>query len=78
MPKAITAKQIDTILLFLEIFEKPDFSCGNWTRHDSDKPNHFIMPIFDYVEPVCRFEQCLYDNGWIEPFDWGQWRKTAA
>lgn len=26
---------------------------------------------------MTEFQQALYDNGWIKPFDWGEWQETA-
>jgi hypothetical protein len=75
MPKSkpITAKQVDAILPFIDAFEKMGFKCGEWPDSSAG-----AMPIFEFSSPVEAFQQALYDNGWIEPFDWSEWQEVAA
>ena len=75
MPKTkpITTKQIDAILPFLDAFERMGFKCGEWPDACES-----LIPHFTGSDPVEAFVQALYDHGWIEDFDWGEWQDTAA
>jgi hypothetical protein len=77
-PKPILTKHIDAILPFLEIFEKPGFKCGEWDQPESRESNEFIMLDYQYAPPVEEFVQALYDNDWVEKFDWKKWQDTAV
>jgi hypothetical protein len=69
---AITARQIDAILPFLERFSAKGFSAGTM------KIESGVMPFFDSDESVTQFVQALYDNGWVTPaFDWTEWQESA-
>jgi hypothetical protein len=70
---AITAKQFDAILPFLDAFERMGFKCGEWPDASES-----LIPHFTGSDPVEAFVQTLNDNGWIEDFDWGGWQDTAA
>ena len=64
-------KQMDAILPFLDRFTADGFTVGTW----HSPPGQF--PWFEFSESVSEFQQALYDNGWIAPFDWGAWQETA-
>jgi hypothetical protein len=66
-----TKEQMDAILPFLDRLTADGFSVGTW----HSPPGQF--PWFKVSEPVSQFEQALYGNGWITPFDWGAWQETA-
>lgn len=66
-----TKKQMDAILPFLDRFTADGFSVGTW----HSPPGQF--PWFEFSEAVSQFQQALYNNGWIKPFDWGAWQETA-
>ncbi len=36
------------------------------------------MPYLVTSDAVTEFVEALYENGWVEPFDWGAWQDTAA
>lgn len=68
----ITAKQIDTLLPFLDRFEAAGFTAGSWKMPEGQ------LPWFDFHEVVMEFHQALYDNGWVTPaFDWTEWQESA-
>jgi hypothetical protein len=68
----ITAKQIDSILPFLDRFKAVGFSAGSWKSHAG------VFPWFDFNEVVSEFLQVLYDNGWVTAaFDWTEWEQFA-
>src|SRR5262245_35401953 len=71
--KAITAKQLDAILPYLDAFEQMGFRCGEWPVGSET-----VIPHFDRSDPVEAFVQALYDNGWVTSFDWTEWQDTAA
>lgn len=73
-PKPITAKQIDAILPFLDAFERMGFKCGEWPVESETS----VIPHFEHSDPVGVFIQALYDNSWVETFDWFKWQDTAA
>jgi hypothetical protein len=68
IPTPVSEQQIDALLPFLDDFEAVGFKPGEW---NSDSPS------FKYNGPVVAFAQALYKNGWIIPFDWGEWQATA-
>jgi hypothetical protein len=64
--------RIDALLRFLPAFEAADANHGEWRFADG------VMPHLVTSEAVTEFVQTLYENGWVEPFDWGAWEETAA
>jgi hypothetical protein len=76
MPKQnpITAKQLNAILPFLDAFKRKGFKYGEWPVAWETS----VIPHFEDSDPVAAFVQALYDNGWIETFDWFKWQDTAA
>lgn len=72
MPNPVSAKQIDAILPYRDAFEQMGFKCGEWPDASES-----VIPHFDQSDPVEAFIQALYDNGWVESFDWGEWQETA-
>jgi hypothetical protein len=64
--------RIDAILRFLPGFEATGAQHGEWRVEEG------VMPGLDTSEAVNGFVQALYENGWVESFDWGAWQDTAA
>lgn len=70
--KPITPHQFDVLFPFLDKFEAPGFSAGEWIT----EPGFF--PCFSSSSDVLHFVQVLYDNEWITPaFDWTEWQESA-
>jgi hypothetical protein len=67
----ITTTQIDAILSFLDTFEAEGFRASELVSKASQ------MPWTNYCDDVNAFTQSLYDNGWVVPFDWGEWQGIA-
>ena len=65
----ITTKQIDAIVPFLEVFEAEGFR-GLESRHDDG--------TLQNCEQVRKFNQALYDYGWIVSVDWQAWHDQAV
>jgi protein-tyrosine phosphatase len=63
----IGPQQIDAILQYLPIFEKPGYKFGEW--HDSG--------YFSYSPEVDDFIQTLYRQEVVVPFDWTSWQEEA-
>jgi hypothetical protein len=57
--------RVNRLLSFLALFERRDYSYGEWRS----PPGQF--PYLAANEDVSRFIQILYEDGWVEPFDWG-------
>ena len=59
--------RLDAIAAFLPAFEAHDFSVGNIAT----------LMHFDYSEPVLRFQETAYEDGWVSPeVDWTAWIET--
>ena len=63
--------RVGRLLTFLPLFEQPGYSYGEWRS----PPGQFAY--FAANEDVGRFIQVLYEDGWIEPFDWARWQPRA-
>jgi hypothetical protein len=70
-PAVLTIENIDSVLAFLPVFERPGFSAGEIV---SEKGK---CPYVDYSPDVHAFIRTLYDCGWIRLFDWGSWQNEA-
>ena len=66
MNEPITTQQIDAILIFLNKFDTNGYSPGTWK-------NGWL----EFTGEVVSFREALYDNGWVQSFDWPNWQKTA-
>ncbi len=64
--------RIDALLRFLPVFEATGARHGEWRFEDG------VMPSLVTSEAVTGFVEALYENGWVEPFDWEAWQDTAA
>ena len=59
--------RLDAIAAFLPAFEAQDFSVGSIKT----------LMHFDYSEPVLRFQETAYEDGWVSPeVDWPAWTET--
>jgi hypothetical protein len=61
--------EIQAVLKFLPVFEQPDFSPGEWITQEGH------LPYFSYTPAVLDFIRALSGNGFIQPFDWMNWRE---
>jgi hypothetical protein len=66
-----SATRVDRVLAFLPLFEQQGYSFGEWHT----PPGQF--PRFAPNNDVSRFIEVLYEDGWIQPFDWGKWQPQA-
>jgi hypothetical protein len=68
----ITRQQIDALLPFLDIFERPDFEFGKWHSPKGQ------LPFYEFSVPATNFQQSLHANGWVSSFNWLAWQQSAA
>lgn len=66
-----TTVQLDAILAFLPIFERPGYSFGEW------RIQRGFFPHWDASPEAAAFVKALYDEQFIVPFDWGSWSEEA-
>ncbi len=62
----------DRLLAFIEVFDTPEFSSGQWEFCRG------CLPEFTYAPETNAFVQTLYDDGWTIVFDWGRWQGEAV
>ena len=74
----IGAGDMDALVEFLPIFEKPGFSFGRWSGGGVDTEVAMSIPCFVPSKEAARFLDALHDRNWIEPFDWPGWQRQAA
>jgi ADP-ribosylglycohydrolase len=65
----LTLDNLQAVLEFLPLFEEPDFSPGEWITQEGS------LPYFSYTSEVLDFIRALSGNGFIQPFDWMNWRE---
>jgi hypothetical protein len=53
---------------FLLLFEQRGYSYGEWRS----VPGEFAYFVAN--EDVSRFVQLLYEEEWVEPFNWSEWQ----
>lgn len=70
-PAPLSPQQLDRILAFLPIFERPGYSFGEW------RAERGVFPFWDSSPEADAFVQALYDEQFIIPFDWGSWAEEA-
>lgn len=65
----LTPDNLQAVLEFLPLFEQLDFSPGEWIAQEGS------LPYFNYTSEVLDFIKALSGNGFIQPFDWMNWRE---
>lgn len=65
----LTSDNLQAVLEFLPVFEQSDFSPGEWITQEGH------LPSFSYTPAVLDFIRALSGNGFIQPFDWMNWRE---
>ena len=65
----LTSDNLQAVLKFLPHFDQPDFSPGEWITHEGS------LPYFSYTQVMLDFIRALSGNGFIQPFDWMNWRE---
>ena len=67
----VRLQQIDAILKYLLILEKPDYQFGRWVEAEGQ------FPYFSFSSEVDEFIDALHRQDMIILFDWTSWRKEA-
>jgi hypothetical protein len=66
-----SSEQIDAVLVFLSTFVREDFVPSRIEAPPGIFPHHIQS------EELIRFQQGLYENGFICSFDWPSWQEEA-
>ncbi len=66
-PDALSIAQIDALLAFLPIFERPGYSFGEWRLQRG------VFPHWAESREAGAFVEALYRERFIIAFDWGSW-----
>ncbi|MBX0330827.1 hypothetical protein K2Z83_24520 [Oscillochloris sp. ZM17-4] len=70
-PNEISLSQLDALLAFLPIFERPGYSFGEWQTQPG------VFPYWSASPETSAFIHALHREGFITPFDWGAWPEEA-
>ena len=71
MTETLGEGSIGAILKFLPVLESPGFAFGELVAQPGQFGYARMAPEVD------AFVQALYDNGWVEPFDWSKFQDEA-
>ena len=71
MTETLGEENIGAILRFLPVLESPGFAFGEVVAPPGQFPYARMAPEVD------AFVQALYDNGWVEPFEWSEFQDEA-
>ena len=67
----IGSRQLDAVLRFLPIFERPGYVFGEWHSPEGQ------FPYYSMSREVMDFCQALYDQQIVFSFDWPSWQDEA-
>jgi hypothetical protein len=67
----LSLSQLDAILAYLPIFERPGYSFGEW------QVQRGIFPFWAQSPEVLAFIEALHREQFISPFDWVSWAAEA-
>ncbi|MBZ5710177.1 DUF6508 domain-containing protein [Nannocystis pusilla] len=70
-PTLPSRADIDAVLAFLPLLERPDFEATRWTRQGSWLPRLVDAP------EVRQLQQALARHGFVVAFDWQSWHAEA-
>ena len=73
-----TPEQIDRLLAFLPVFQRPDFVPA-WDRQVPEElKGSMIAMEEEWSEELEDFHQAIYKEGFAFSFDWTVWQEQAA
>lgn len=73
-----TAEQMDRLLAFLPVFERPDFVPA-WDRQVPEELKGSFMEMEEEWAPELEaFHQAIYEEGFAFSFAWSEWQEQAA
>jgi hypothetical protein len=64
-----TRANLQAVLKFLPVLEQPDFSPGEWISQEGH------LPYINYNSEMLDFLRALGNNGFVQPFNWMNWRE---
>ncbi|NTU82667.1 MAG: hypothetical protein HGA45_25400 [Chloroflexales bacterium] len=70
-PATFTPAQLDALLAFLPLFERPGYSFGEWQIQRG------VFPFWAESPEVAAFIQAIHREQFIAPFDWVSWAEEA-
>lgn len=70
-PIDLSLAQLDTILAYLPIFERPGYSFGEWHNEPG------VFPFWAASPEATAFIAALHHEQFITPFDWVSWAEEA-
>jgi hypothetical protein len=70
-PSELSLTQLDALLAFLPIFERPEYSFGAWQTLRG------VFPYWAASPEATAFVAALHREQFITPFDWVSWAEEA-
>ncbi len=68
---------LDGLVGFLEVFEDPTFTFGQWSTPSSTDSGVISIPMFEFSEAGADFLDAVYKLGWVRSdFNWINWKST--
>ena len=71
--ETVLRERLNALAAFAPEFESPDFSFsfGKMVGNPGCMPYYQLSPV------VAGFVDACYKTGWVQPFDWVEWKGTA-
>jgi len=73
-----TNVQIDAVLKYLPLLKQPGFVPSTRYGCKKDEDGVISLPMEQNSPEIDNLMSDLYDNGFIESFDWSSWQDTAS
>lgn len=68
--EAVTEDNVEAILRFLPIFDQEGYVFGEVIAEKGQ------FPFASLSKDSMEFIRAAYDNNWVVPFDWGNWKDS--
>lgn len=73
----ILRKRLDSLALFADSFESPDFEFGQWVCPPARDDGMLGLPYFALSPTASEFVCTCYEMGWVQEFDWPTWKCSS-
>ena len=73
-----TGDQIEAVLKFLPKLKRKGFKPSKWHGSKTLKDGAMTFPWEEHSALVSEFVSCLYNNGFVQGFDWSPWQRSAV
>lgn len=70
------AERLKRLGEYAEVFGAEGFVFAEVRGGDETSPGVFQMPWSDLSDKATAFHRLCHDDGWVVPFDWGEWKET--